>query len=126
MDVFTKAKFNKDGLITCIAQDAATGKVLMCAHMNQEALELTLKTGNMTYWSRSRGKLWVKGETSGNTQKLVEAHFDCDGDALLCKVIQNGPACHEGNLSCFSYKIDKNTNQIIFDGEPHGKNSCND
>jgi len=104
-----KAKFDANGLLTAIAQDWKTGKVLMCAFMNQEALEKTVQTGVMTYWSRSRKKLWIKGETSGHTQKVREMRFDCDGDALLCKVEQTGGACHEGWESCFAYKIQGET-----------------
>ena len=96
MNFMEKAKFDDKGLLTAIAQDAKTGKVLMCAFMNREALEKTVKTQVMTYWSRSRQKLWIKGETSGNVQKVKEMRFDCDGDALLCKIEQTGGACHEG------------------------------
>ena len=96
-------KFDDKGLVTAVAIDDAKGDVLMLAHMNAEALRLTLETGRMTYWSRSRKSLWVKGETSGNTQKLVSAHLDCDGDALVFRVVPEGlgAACHEGYRSCF-------------------------
>jgi phosphoribosyl-AMP cyclohydrolase len=96
-------KFDDKGLVTAVAIDDATGDVLMLAHMNAEALRLTLETGRMTYWSRSRKSLWVKGETSGNTQKLVSAYLDCDGDALVFRVVPEGAgaACHEGYRSCF-------------------------
>lgn len=96
-------KFDDKGLVTAVAIDAENGDVLMLAHMNAEALRLTLETGRMTYWSRSRNKLWVKGETSGNTQRLVSARLDCDGDALVFRVVPEGPgaACHEGYRSCF-------------------------
>lgn len=97
--------FNGDGLVPAVAQDQATGDILMFAWMNREALELTLATGNVTYWSRSRRALWRKGETSGHTQKLVEAYVDCDGDALVMKVVQKGPACHTGAPSCFFRKL---------------------
>src|SRR5690242_3937844 len=93
--------FNADGLVPAIAQDATTGAVLMLAWMNRESLEMTLTTGAVTYWSRSRNALWTKGETSGHTQKLAAAYIDCDGDALLLKVNQTGPACHTGNTVCF-------------------------
>ena len=98
-----KVKFDDKGLVTAVAIDDASGDVLMLAHMNAEALRLTLETGRMTYWSRSRKSLWVKGETSGNTQKLVSAHLDCDGDALVFRVVPEGlgAACHEGYRSCF-------------------------
>ena len=105
MNFLEKAKFDDKGLLTAIAQDAKTGKVLMCAFMNEEALKLTVETQKMTYWSRSRQKLWVKGESSGNTQKVIELRFDCDGDALVCKIEQVSGACHEGWESCFAYKI---------------------
>jgi phosphoribosyl-AMP cyclohydrolase len=96
--------FNADGLVPAIAQDAGTGLVLMMAWMNRETLKTTLETGEVTYWSRSRGEVWRKGATSGHTQKLVEAWVDCDGDALLMKVEQTGPACHTGAPSCFYRK----------------------
>ena len=105
-DAFLAAvSFNADGLVAAIAQDRRTGKVLMLAWMNREALSLTLSTGAMTYWSRSRNSLWRKGETSGHTQRLVEAYVDCDGDALLFKVEQTGPACHTGNEACFYRRL---------------------
>lgn len=94
-------RFNSDGLIPAIAQDAATGAVLMLAWMNAEAIAHTLRTGRATYWSRSRQSLWVKGETSGHTQTLVEMRVDCDQDALLLRVKQEGPACHTGAKDCF-------------------------
>jgi phosphoribosyl-AMP cyclohydrolase len=99
----SSVKFDDKGLVTAVAIDDRDGAVLMLAHMNAEALRLTLETGRMTYWSRSRKALWVKGETSGNTQKLVSAHLDCDGDALLFRVVAEGigAACHEGYRSCF-------------------------
>lgn len=102
--MLAEVKFDDRGLVTAIAQDAENGEVLMLAYMNRESLEATLDTGVMTYWSRSRGKLWVKGETSGHVQKVVEARIDCDGDALLFKVRQTGGACHTGYRSCFHRK----------------------
>jgi phosphoribosyl-AMP cyclohydrolase len=93
--------FNEDGLVPVIAQSAATGEVLMLAWMNRETLERTLATGDVTYWSRSRQEMWRKGATSGHVQRLVEAWIDCDGDTLLLKVDQTGPACHTGTPSCF-------------------------
>lgn len=105
-DAFVNAvAFNADGLVPAITQDHKTGAVLMLAWMNREALALTLDSGNVTYWSRSRAALWRKGETSGHTQKLIEAHVDCDGDTLLLKVDQTGPACHTGAPSCFYRKL---------------------
>ena len=94
-------KFDDKGLVPAIAQDADNGEVLMVAYMNRESLERTLDTGVMTYWSRSRGEFWIKGETSGHTQHVVEARIDCDGDALLFRVRQEGGACHTGYRSCF-------------------------
>jgi phosphoribosyl-AMP cyclohydrolase len=94
-------KFDRDGLVAAVAQQHDTGDVLMLAWMNREAVEATLATGEVTYYSRSRGKLWRKGETSGQTQRLVELRVDCDGDALLLRVDQAGAACHTGTRSCF-------------------------
>jgi phosphoribosyl-AMP cyclohydrolase len=88
-------------LVPAIAQDAESGEVLMLAWMNAQTLAETLRTGQLTYWSRSRGERWRKGETSGHTQELVDARVDCDGDTLLFKVRQTGPACHTGAPSCF-------------------------
>lgn len=99
--------FNEDGLVPAIAQSAATGDVLMMAWMNRETLERTLATGEVTYWSRSRGQVWRKGETSGHTQRLIEAWIDCDGDTLLLKVDQIGAACHTGAPSCFYRKVSR-------------------
>lgn len=98
------ARFDANGLIPAIAQDANSGEVLMLAWMNAEALRLTLETGRATYWSRSRQALWAKGETSGHTQRVVEARIDCDQDAILLRVEQSGPACHTGERSCF-YRV---------------------
>ena len=97
----TSLKFNADGLIPAIAQDAESHEVLMMAWMNAEAVTRTLKTGRVTYWSRSRQAFWVKGETSGHTQALVELRVDCDRDCLLVLVEQTGPACHTGRRTCF-------------------------
>jgi phosphoribosyl-AMP cyclohydrolase len=93
--------YDARGLIPVIAQDAATGEVLMFAWMNAEAVTRTLATGDVTYWSRSRAAFWVKGETSGHRQRLVEMRVDCDKDCLLVRVDQTGPACHTGARSCF-------------------------
>ena len=100
-DFVAQVAFNADGLVPVIAQRAQTGEVLMFAWMNRETLERTLDTGEVTYWSRSRKKVWRKGEESGHTQRLIEAWIDCDGDVLLMKVDQIGPACHTGAPSCF-------------------------
>ena len=94
-------KFDASGLIPCVAQDAETGDVLMLAWMNAEAVARTLATGRVTYWSRSRGAFWAKGETSGHVQDLVELRLDCDRDCLLALVHQTGPACHTNRRSCF-------------------------
>lgn len=94
-------QFNEAGLIPVIAQDAQTHEVLMLAWMSAESITRTLKSGKVTYWSRSRQAFWVKGETSGNVQKLVEMRVDCDRDCLLVLVEQSGPACHTGRRNCF-------------------------
>src|SRR5215208_4774474 len=94
-------RYDDNGLVPVIAQDASTGEVLMLAYASREAVEETLKTGEAHYYSRSRGELWRKGATSGNTQKVVEVRLDCDGDALLYRVKPRGPACHTGEESCF-------------------------
>ncbi len=93
--------YNEAGLIPAIAQSEATGEVLMMAWMNAEAVARTLASGRVTYWSRSRRAFWVKGETSGNVQVLVDLRVDCDRDCLLLVVRQSGPACHTGRRSCF-------------------------
>lgn len=94
-------KFDENGLIPAIAQDADNGDVLMMAWMNAEAVQATLKSGRVTYWSRSRQAFWIKGETSGHTQELVGFRIDCDRDCLLVQVRQIGPACHTNRRSCF-------------------------
>ncbi len=93
--------YDARGLVPAVAQDHATGEVLMLAWMNAEAVARTLATGRVTYWSRSRQDFWVKGETSGHVQRLVEMRIDCDRDCLLLRVEQAGPACHTGRRSCF-------------------------
>ncbi len=97
---------DKIELIPAIAQDAATGEVLMLAYMNQESLAITIESGRATYWSRSRNELWEKGATSGHTQKVISIALDCDGDALLLKVEQIGAACHTGDRTCFHREIE--------------------
>lgn len=105
-ELLAKLDFAKgNGLIPVITQDAKTKAVLMQAFANKEAVELTLKTKKATYWSRSRNEIWVKGETSGNTQKIISVSTDCDYDSLLYVVEQNGPACHTGEYSCFYNKL---------------------
>ncbi len=108
------------GLLPVIAQDASTGEVLMLAYMNQEAWEKTLETGKAHYWSRSRQKLWLKGETSGHVQVVKDAYLDCDLDTILLKVEQiGGAACHTGHRSCFFNKVEgedlKETGELVFD-----------
>jgi len=97
----TTLKYNEAGLIPAIAQDASTGEVLMMAWMNVDAVEKTLETRRVTYWSRSRQSFWIKGETSGHTQELVDLRLDCDRDCLLALVNQVGAACHTGRRNCF-------------------------
>jgi len=104
-----RPKFNADGLIATIAQDADTNEILMLAWMNEAALRTTLETGRGTYWSRSRQELWVKGETSGHIQEVLEVLVDCDQDAVLLKVRQTGAACHTGRKACFYRTIDPKT-----------------
>ena len=94
-------KYNEAGLIPAIAQDHASGEVLMMAWMNIQAIEKTLETGRVTYWSRSRQSFWIKGETSGHVQELVDFRFDCDRDCLLVLVRQTGAACHTNRRTCF-------------------------
>lgn len=94
-------KWDRDGLVPAIAQDARDGRVLMMAWMNAESLSRTLAEGRAVYWSRSRGELWRKGDTSGHSQVLKEIWIDCDGDTILMKVEQTGPACHTGAPACF-------------------------
>ena len=107
-----RPKFDSDGLIPAIAQDVETGEVLMLAWMNAEALHLTLSTGRATYWSRTRARLWVKGETSGHTQEVAEVRVDCDQDTVLLKVRQTGGACHTGRESCF-YRIAQSGSLVL-------------
>jgi phosphoribosyl-AMP cyclohydrolase len=103
-----KINWSEDGLIPAIAQDAATGDILMVAWMNRESLKRTVETGEAVYWSRSRKKLWHKGEESGHTQKVLELRLDCDEDVLLMKIEQvGGIACHTGRRSCFFQKLEK-------------------
>jgi len=99
-------KFDASGLLTCVATDAATGDVLMVAHMNEEALRRTVESGEAWYFSRSRKALWRKGETSGHTQRVVEMRTDCDQDAIWIRVEQTGAACHTGRKSCFYRKVE--------------------
>ncbi len=100
-EIVSRVTFNAAGLVPAIAQQFDTGEVLMLAWMNAEALAQTLTSGRAVYWSRSRQELWRKGDTSGNTQRVVEVRLDCDGDTVLLKVDQHGPACHTGDRTCF-------------------------
>lgn len=113
-------RYGADGLVTVVAQDARSGEVLMVAHANREAVEKSLTTGFMHYYSRSRQKLWKKGEESGHVQKLVSLSADCDGDALVAKVRQVKAACHLGYRSCFAFRISRDgvmriTGKRVFD-----------
>jgi phosphoribosyl-AMP cyclohydrolase / phosphoribosyl-ATP pyrophosphohydrolase len=99
-------KFDDDGLIPAIVQDDSNGRVLMLAYMNRESLQKTLETGETWFFSRSRQSLWHKGETSGNTQKVVSLSIDCDEDSLLIRVQPAGPACHTGEISCFFRRVE--------------------
>jgi phosphoribosyl-ATP pyrophosphohydrolase/phosphoribosyl-AMP cyclohydrolase len=105
MTALPEIAWGADGLVPVVIADAANGAVLTLAYANREALEQTLATGSTWLWSRSRGKLWNKGETSGNTQRVVSVSVDCDGDALLYRVVPNGPACHTGAPSCFATTV---------------------
>mgnify|MGYP002879840440 CR=1 FL=1 len=102
---FSLLVFNDEGLIPIITQEALSGKVLMLAWMSQQTIKLTLATKKLTYWSRSRNKNWIKGETSGHTQRLISLWLDCDQDCLLASVEQIGPACHTNNKTCFFTEI---------------------
>jgi phosphoribosyl-AMP cyclohydrolase len=103
----SEIKFNAEGLIPAIVQDAENNEVLMMAYMNKESLNLTLEKGETYFWSRSRGELWHKGETSGNLQRVVEVRVDCDADTLLIRAHPAGPACHTGNQTCFYRNINE-------------------
>ena len=112
-------KFDEHGLVPAIAQDVRTGAVLMLAYMNEESLKLTLETGYATYYSRSRQKLWKKGEESGHVQKVRAIRYDCDGDTLLLQVEQTGPACHTGAYTCFHHTLSE-----LIEGEASSKGSA--
>lgn len=128
-------QFTPDGLIPVIVQEASqtprpTGRILMFAWMNRESLARTLESGLMTYWSRSRRKLWLKGETSGNTQRVVRWFADCDKDVLLFEIEQSGGACHTGYESCFFQELDRDANplpileeKVFNEQETYGKKS---
>jgi phosphoribosyl-ATP pyrophosphohydrolase/phosphoribosyl-AMP cyclohydrolase len=99
--LISRVRFDDQGLAPAIVQDAATGRVLMLAYVNAASLARTIETGETWFWSRSRGELWHKGETSGNSQRVVSIAIDCDDDTLLIRVVPRGPACHTGEESCF-------------------------
>ena len=118
MKIIEQLKFDSDGLIPAIAQDEESGDVLMMAWMNRESVEATLKSNRATYWSRSRKKLWTKGEESGNIQEVRSIHMDCDADVLLLKVHQvGGAACHTGHQTCFYREIAEGGERIKESGE---------
>ena len=127
MSAYDNLKFNADGLIPAIIQDAANGRVLMMAWMNRASLETTVATGKTHFWSRSRQKFWMKGESSGHIQEVKDIAFDCDGDTLLIQVEQTGEACHEGYRSCFfrslaaSGEVRVTEPQLQTPGEIYGK-----
>ncbi len=106
MSFYDKLKFDSNGLIPAIIQDASNGRVLMMAWMNRDSLKSTIATGKTHFWSRSRQKYWMKGEESGHTQTVKDIAYDCDGDTLLIQVEQIGAACHEGYRSCFFRSIE--------------------
>jgi phosphoribosyl-ATP pyrophosphohydrolase/phosphoribosyl-AMP cyclohydrolase len=103
--MFSELKFDEQGLVPCVAQDFASGEVLTLAYVNEEALRLTVETGEMHFFSRSRGRIWRKGEESGNVLRLRQLRYDCDGDAVVALVEPTGPACHTGERSCFYREV---------------------
>lgn len=104
--MFEQIRWDERGLVPAVVQDAATRQVLMVAYMNAESLRQTMETGETVFWSRSRGELWHKGETSGNVQRVTGIYVDCDGDTLLVLVNPAGPACHTGEVSCFYRRLE--------------------
>jgi phosphoribosyl-AMP cyclohydrolase len=121
-------KFNEQGLIPAIVQEEGTGRVLMMAWMNADSIRSTIETGKTHFWSRSRQKYWMKGESSGNTQQVKDVAYDCDGDTLLIQVEQIGAACHEGYKSCFFTSVKEGESEIteerlIDPEEMYGKKS---
>ena len=113
MKLIEQVKFDKNGLVPVVIQDFKTLQVLMVGYMNKESLETTLKTGKTCFWSRSREKLWIKGETSGHIQKVKDILIDCDNDTLLIKVEQIGGACHMGYRTCFYRKYNKDGLTVV-------------
>ena len=115
-ELLEQVKFGPDGLVAALAQDHETGEILMLAWMNRDTLQRTLEENVMTYWSRSRQEIWVKGQSSGHIQEVMEIRIDCDGDVLLFKVRQHGgAACHTGHKSCFHRRYEKS--RLITDSE---------
>jgi phosphoribosyl-AMP cyclohydrolase len=112
MTFLEQLKFNNDGLIPAIIQEQSTGRVLMMAWMNREALQKTAELGKTVFWSRSRQKYWIKGETSGHVQAVKDISFDCDGDTVLIQVEQTGAACHEGYKSCFFRSVKEQGKEV--------------
>ena len=117
MDILNELKFDKTDLIPAIIQDDENNEVLMMAFMNRQALQKTIESGRVCFWSRSRQEYWIKGETSGHTQSVKSIAFDCDGDALLIKVEQKGGACHTGYRSCFFREVSSDANSSHTIGE---------
>ena len=115
MNFFEKLKYNDDGLIPAIIQEEGTGRVLMMAWMNESSLKTTIEMGKTHFWSRSRQKYWMKGESSGHTQQVKNIAFDCDGDTLLIQVSQVEAACHEGYQSCFFRTINDDGEFVVFE-----------
>ena len=114
LDTFLDSiKYDANGLVTAVVQDCANNDVLMVAYMNRESLQRTLTSGRTCFWSRSRQKFWVKGETSGHIQMVTGVYFDCDKDCLLVKVEQSGAACHEGYRSCFFREVDASGDEKV-------------
>lgn len=116
-NIFDDLKFDANGLLPAVIQDNETQEVLMVGYMNQEALLATVKTKKTNFWSRSRQKYWIKGETSGHTQEVIDVYFDCDLDTVVIKVKQNGGACHTGYKSCFYRKLKNNNGKVEIVGE---------
>lgn len=117
MTILDKIRWNEAGLAPCIVQDAENGQVLMVAWMNREALQQTISTRRVTFWSRSRQEFWIKGQSSGHFQHLVELRVDCDADVLLARVRQEGVACHEGYRSCF-FRVVNEQGELEVTGAP--------
>lgn len=128
MSFINNLKFNDDGLIPAIIQEEGTGRVLMMAWMNADSIRDTIETGKTHFWSRSRQKYWMKGESSGNTQQVKDVAYDCDGDTLLIQVEQIGAACHEGYKSCFFRSVKEDAGvvaeeRLVDPEELYGKKS---